>query len=232
MSLLTKCPKCGAIADERTIKDKTFKGFWHGADLHQETYEFVNNHLGREVLKSRADGKTCNFALIFGANEWKMNSEYPQYSKPVWKQIIEAFFVKYKDTKEHHRRMERLMTSVGWVNDIFGRKRRVSKEEIGETYKHALNMFINAPVQSSEVGYAELCLNRTRKWLIDEDIYSDGDISNGLVSLVHFNHDELIAECPNELVPIVAPKMLEIMRYAVQLKVPVDAEQKIKECWS
>ena len=72
---------------------------------------------------------------------------------------------------------------------------------------------------------------RVRERLIEEGLYSDGYFENGGASVVHFNHDELIVEHDPKYTPIIQRLMLDVMRYAVPLTVPVDADLKTKPSW-
>lgn len=230
-TLLLACPKCGAPANEKILKDESIKGFWHGADLHQKTFEEVNKVAGRVVLGDRQDGKTCNFALIFGATGWKMNQEYPKYSVKEWDSIIDAYFGVYQGVKKFHMRMEHLMDETGVVNDIFGRKRHLTKREIESSRKHALNMFINFPIQASEVHYALLSMAKYRERLIEAGIYNDGRFDIHGVGIPHFMHDEIVSESPEEYLKQAESLLMDTMRFAVQLSIPMDAECKIKVTW-
>lgn len=226
-TLLLNCPKCGAEPNENVIKDPLCsEGFWHGLDLHQMTCDAIS------VIDNRQDGKTCNFALIFLASEYRMHMEHPKFSKRQWKRIIEDFFAKYSGVRDYHHNLERLMNATGVVRDIFGRKRRISKRDIREHYKHSLNQFVNFPVQASEVHYMELCAAKLREEFISRGWWNFGyNILGDSVGLVHFMHDELVLECSEALVEEVGKLVLEKMRFLVQLNVPIDAELEVKDVW-
>ncbi len=232
--LLIECPKCHAKPNEAILKGDGALGFWHGEDLHQQTLENVNAFLGRPVLKDRRDAKDCNFALIFNATAWKMNLEHPRYSISEWDQIIKGFFNEktgYVGTKVYHLKTERLLDTKGWVQDIFGARRRFSKGEIMKSRKHALNQAINFPVQSSEVNYAEYCMGLIQEDMIEQGMWNDGRVDTVGCCLAQFMHDELVIEAPDEMVSEASDIMLNRMRYAVPLKVPIDAELKVSDTW-
>jgi len=226
--LLLNCPECHAEPDERILTDPLVNGFWHGLDLHQLTYEACS-----DVMDSRQDGKTANFALIFMASAKRMHIEYPKFSIPQWEKIIFDFFSKYKGVRAYHEHLEKVMDSGSEVRDIFGRKRRVPKSEIRRSRKHALNQLVNFPVQASEVHYAFLCCDSIRQRLREINLWNEGDISNPGCGIVHFMHDEIIVDAPNnpEIVDKVGKIMLDVMRTRVKLSVPVNAELEVGVSW-
>jgi DNA polymerase-1 len=231
--LLLACPHCGVAANEKALKDPTFKGFWHGLDLHQMTMDTVNNFLGVPVLDSRQDGKTCNFALIFKATAYKMHFEYPKYSVKQWQNIIDGFFATYRGVDMYHRNIEAVLKSKGEVKDIFGRRRRIRPQDMAMSFKHALNQAINFPVQSSEVGYMELACPEVERRLREAGMWADGRYFNKHgCGIVQFMHDEFDIDAPESIVDTVRDIGLDVLRTRVTLRVPIDAECKVKDAWA
>lgn len=221
---LTHCPNCGLEGNEKTIKDKTYKGFWHGLDIHRMTAEATG--LPRNPsLGIKAAAKNANFALIYFATAWKMALTFGTYSEEQWQSIIDLFFKKYRGVREWHKQIEELLMTTRCVRDIFGRKRELSEKEISFSRKHALNMLINFPVQSSGAHYLMLVKRELRRTLIEEKVWLNGVYPSNEV------HDELILEVRDEYVKEVGEIMLEKYRYVTQLEVPINAELHIVDRW-
>lgn len=225
--LLEVCPKCGALPNEAILKDKDARGFWHGLDLHQQTLDLIRG------LRNRKDAKICNFQLIFLATAKTMHDNNPQYSIDEWESNIADFFTGYDGVKQYHWKMRRVLQSKGECRDMFGRIRRVSKDGLKEEFrfKHAWNQFVNFPIQAPEVAIAELAAAKIREEMLETGMWAESIGERG-VTQVHLNHDELVHEAPEEMVPEAERIIQKHMRYCVQLKVPMNVDGHIVDRWS
>ena len=215
--ILHQCPDCGAAEDEAALKGG--KGFWHGLDLHQTTYENI-----REV-GNRNNGKMCNFALVYGASAWRMHFEYPTISVDDWEVIIHKFMDTYRGVADWHSRLHKGLYEKGVVIDIFGRKRRILRDVIRDKPKNAFNMFINFAPQSSACALLELAMANMRKRFIEEGTWLNG------VWPVNMVHDEVVFEVREDIIEDVKVKLEYDMEHAVQLAVPMRTEAVITDSW-
>jgi len=219
--ILHVCPECGCVENEGILKDpQGVEGFWHGLDLHQMTTDAVTALGG-----SRQHGKTCNFALIYMASAMRLHFEYPQFSIRQWEEIIYQYFAKYQGVRRWHIRMEQLLYNGGTITDIFGRRRRIPKRAIHANAKHALNMFVNFPVQAPACEYIELCMTQIREQCIQmgtwmREIYQS-----------NFVHDEGVWEVPEHLVDKYVPIIVDRMENAVRFSVPIRTDVVIADRW-
>ena len=253
-TLLHECPKCGADEDEdvitvcptcgakhvRTVKavkkgapkvcslcakrvsydDAKVRAFWHGLDLHQITTDSIAALGG-----NRQNGKTSNFALVYGASAPRMYYEYPSLSLRRWEQVIDEYMDTYKGVRNWHVRMRRQMHETGVVTDIFGRKRRIPKIIVRENEKHALNMIVNFGPQSSACAMIELAMVNMREHFIEQGTWMNR------VWLTNMVHDEIILEVENEFIDEVIPVIQDKMEHAVQLRVPVRTSICVVDKW-
>lgn len=210
--LLKVCPNCGVAEQEDG-------GFWHGLDLHQQTFDAI------EVLESRQDGKQCNFALIYNATGYRMHYEHPKYSVKQWNNIIEEYMINYSGIKKWHVEMEYILDQVGKTRDLFGRFRRIPKEDLYNKRKHALNQFINFPIQSSACTYAQLGMLKAREVFMNMGWWLKK------VFPVNFIHDETVKEYEESIAQEALDITIDCMETAVQLKVPVRAEGGLFTNW-
>jgi len=221
VQILHVCPNCGAKENEKVLKDSTVEAFWHGLDLHQMTTDDVPALDG-----NRQYGKTANFALIYYATAPRLHYEYPEFSIKQWDEVIFQYFRKYIGVRKWHLEMQQALSEGGVCRDIFGRKRRVSRQEIHKSAKHALNMFINFPVQASACNYIQLCMSNMRKqWIADRVWMSEIYMSN-------FIHDETVFEVPEHLVDKYVPQIQYWMENSVRFTVPIRADIKVSDNWS
>jgi DNA polymerase-1 len=211
---------CRVCINKEPFESVKIKGFWHGEDLHQQTTDAVTALEG-----DRQMGKTCNFALIYYATAMRLHYEFPKFSIAQWEEISYQYFRKYQGVKRWHLQMEQLLHHGGVTRDLFGRKRRISKRDIAKSPKHALNQFINYPVQASACEYIQLCMSNLRKKWISEGVWMREIYQSNFV------HDEGVWECPAELVPKFVPDIVHAMENSVAFQVPIRTSIKILDNW-
>jgi DNA polymerase-1 len=218
--ILHSCPNCGAAENEKLLKNPTLPAFWHGLDLHQITTDNIPALGG-----NRQNGKTSNFALIYLASARRMNMQYPELSIRQWQEVINGFFDTYKGVRTWHIRMEQALKTSGIGTDIFGRRRRILKSDIAKSFKHALNMYVNFPIQSSAGSLIQLSMVKMRqKWI------ESGEWLTTIFPSI-FCHDEVVFEAVEEHAERFSLEMQEIMENSVQLRVPIRTDPKIVDAW-
>ena len=220
--ILHKCPNCGIEENEKAMKGEV-DGFWHGLDLHQITTDSIPALEGQ-----RKYGKEANFALIYLATAYTMNSNFPMFSVDKWDKIINQYFTKYRGVRSWHSKLEKQMCNTGVVSDLFGRKRRIPKSDLrkGKSYyKHCFNQFVNFPVQASAVGLSLICMNKCREYFRSIGIW------NNAVKLVNMVHDELVFEIRLDMIDEAEAKIIEIMENSIQFEVPIRVDAKRVGRW-
>jgi DNA polymerase-1 len=217
--LLHACPVCGNPEDEDFLKGKNETGFFHGKDMHQQTFDLV------PATGSRQGAKTANFAVIYLATAARLNYEYPELSRRQWQEVINQFMRTYEGIHTWHLRMKRQMYDTGVCRDVFGRKRRILKRDIHANAKHAANMFVNFPVQSSACALIELIMSNLREhWMQSRDWLRTIFMSN-------FVHDEIVFECPIDLVDRYVPTIRTFMENCVPFSVPIRTDIQVVDKW-
>lgn len=212
-TILHQCPKCG-------VHESEHDGFWHGLDLHQQTTDLVPALGG-----NRQYGKMANFALIYGATAKRMYAEYPELSVAGWQDVIDQYMQTYQGIHLWHLRMQRELYDKGECRDVFGRKRRITKQAISRNFKHALNQFVNFPVQSSACALIELSMVKMREhWM------ETGEWGRDILP-TNFVHDEIVLECPESKVDEVIPVVEKVMETSVQFRVPIRTDIAIVDRW-
>jgi len=226
---LHKCPSCGQAEYSKAWKEK--KGFWQGRDLHSEVLELVPEGL-REKL-NRNHGKALNFAIIYNAGGWRLHYSHPSISPEEWQLAVDNIMALRPNAKAYHRKSETLLRTQGYRDTIFGRRRRIPKSEYTvkgvwdkKKFKHALNQFINAPVQSAGADFGHVFLIKLRKFFIENGWWGTR------VKLVNWVHDEVVLEADEEIAELVLQYTVEIMETAVGLDVPIRAEGGIYDNWA
>jgi DNA polymerase-1 len=217
--LLTHCPCCGVEADDTTIDPDRgdFKGFWHGLDLHGNS--------AKATKLDRRKGKTLNFAVVFGASAWKLNMEFGG-GEAFWDRAIKAWFKEYSGIKRWHLKTEKKVKKDGFVRDPMGRRRRFPPAYRRKySPKHVQNQAVNAPIQAIEAQYLDLAILNLRKDLIEVGVWENG------VWLTNVVHDEIVLEAEDMYVEDTEALALHHLRYAVPLRVPVNADACVVDSW-
>jgi len=219
ITILHKCPNCHAAENEKILSDKAAGGFWHGKDIHTQTYE------GISALHSRQDGKVANFALIYNATPGMMHHHYPDLTKRQWSVASDQYMEMYSGVHAYHVRCEQQMDMAPVTKNIFGRKRRIPKHEVQKSYKHAINQFINFPPQSAACDFIQLASIKIREAMIGNGSWLTRVWPTNIV------HDELVFECDEDYLDEAVPIVQYHMEHAVQLRVPVRTDIVICDNW-
>jgi len=218
--ILRACPVCGELENERALKGEV--GFWHGKDIHTETSQNIAA-LGGD----RQKGKIANFQLIYNITAFELNRRQPEWSKAKWQSVIDEFFSEenYIGVLMWHHRMERLLWETGVVRDVFGRKRRIPRRELERSAKHAMNQFVNFPMQCAACHLIELGLGKLRERLIERGEWMGAVLPTNMV------HDEAVLEVREDKVEEVLPIVVDVMENSVQFKVPIRLDVKVVDVW-
>jgi DNA polymerase-1 len=188
--------------------------------LHQQTTDLIPALGG-----NRQYGKTANFALIYGASAKRMASEYSDLSIAGWEDVIDQFMQTYQGIHLWHLKMQRQLYDRGECRDVFGRKRRISREMISRNFKHSLNQFVNFPVQSSACALIELSMVKLREHWVES-----GDWGTKIIP-TNFVHDEIVFECASDEVDKFIPVVENIMESSVQFRVPIRTDIMVVDRW-
>ena len=218
-AILHECPVCGAAENERVLSDLSATGFWHGIDIHTQTYEKIS------ALHSRQDGKVANFELIYNATPSTMHNRHPGLNLRAWTKASEEYKALYKGVHAHHIRCEHQMDICPVTKNIFGRKRRIPPHEVQSNHKHALNQFINFNPQASACDFIQLAAVKIRMALKDSGSWMTRIWPSNIV------HDELVFECEEAYIKEAIPIVQHHMEHAVQLRVPVRTDIVVCDNW-
>lgn len=213
------CPSCGAPENESDWK-KGKPSFWHGLDLHSSVLQYIPKELGL----NRADGKEINFLVLYCGSAIRLREIHPRLTLDQCEEIINRIMKGRRTLAAWHQSIRRKLLTTGEVRDLFGRRRRIPKSEIKKMFTHSLKQMINFPVQASTVHLVQRCMVRYRRLLKEAGLW-------GRVKLINMVHDELVTECPDELVDQVIPIKQEAMENSIELEIPIRAEIKVVKAW-
>jgi len=189
------------------------------------------NAFGVKYKKLRDLSKVIALASTYGATAHQLA---PTTGKPIQEtqQIIDDYFERFPGVKEMMREAHRLVKTNGYVENLFGRKRRIPDgKKITKIYgdmEHAdypyevrnmLNLAVNHRIQStgaSIVNRAAIAFYKYNK---------QAGLDGKIVSQVH---DSLIVECPEDQAEWIAALLQDAMVNTTELEgIKLEAEPKI-----
>lgn len=190
-----------------------------------KTGQSMHDNTAKAVNLKRQDAKTLNFAVIYGAQEYKISKTLGT-SLELARDILDRLWKTYTGLKriidECHRKVDRGEPIV----NLFGRERRFgTRFESHWDRERAKRQAFNALVQGTA---ADLC-NRSF-YLMSERLRANGH-GRALFTV----HDEIICEVKQEYAEEEAKALTDIMvkcGQELELLVPLTAECKILDCWS
>lgn len=223
------------------------EAFRQDADLHRLTAAAMAGKSPEEVTKDeRQAAKAVNFGLIYGAGPSRlMQSAKYEYgiemSEAEAVKARDAFFTTYPGIAAWHNRQKKLRYHPGGhyfhlhgkgyyamnlvtVRTASGRKRVWPTYE-GKTQATVTRLF-NTPDQGTGADIIKAAMADFYQVLVREN-WED-------VKLVATVHDELVAECPEEMAETVARELVECMEAAggrYITPIPVKAEAEIGDSW-
>lgn len=202
--------------------------FREGRDLHAETAKALWGVTleNSDYQEKRRLAKTINFGIFYGMSAEKFSRETGA-SVTDGKRFIARWFAAYPGVKGYLQQVEEEVMSRGWVESLFGRRRRlpVSVGDRAE-YAHAIRQACNFPVQSSAADLTTMALT-----LLNEQGFN--------VRLTV--HDSLLLECDLLHVKPTVAQVLDVMAhpetiveqfgFKVKFPIPILAEAKVGKNW-
>lgn len=205
--------------------------FKAGQDIHsttgaliskgQFTYEEIEQYKdidGHKAQKFRKQAKVVNFGIVYGMGAGTLSNTL-EITKKEAQEIIDNYFAGYPGIKAYMDQQHAIVRKQGYVEDIFGRKRRLHSDIKSREYwkkASAERMAGNFPIQSGAGGIL-------KKAIVDlEPILPKYD-----VNILTQTHDELMFDCPRSIAQKDLHIIQDIMANAVPLKCPVKCDIEI-----
>ena len=111
-----------------------------------------------------------------------------------------------------------------YVETIMGRRRylRDINSRNATMRGYAERNAINAPIQGSAADIIKVAMVRVQDWLEKEKLKT---------TMIMQVHDELVFEVPENELETVKPKIIDLMKNAVDLEVPMEVEAGVGDNW-
>jgi len=206
-------------------KDATMiEAFRNKRDIHATTAAGVFRvPLDKVTPDMRRKAKEVNFGILYGSTAFGL-SQNLGISKTEGAEIIESYFKEFPgikrymdDTINHAREKE-------FVETILGRRRYlrdINSRNI-TTRGFAERNAINAPIQGSAADIIKIAMINIHHWLIHEKLKT---------RMILQVHDELVFDLHKDEEEIVKPRVVELMKTAILMDVPMEVEVGVGKNW-
>ena len=206
-------------------KDATMiEAFRNRRDIHATTAAKVFKvPLDKVTPDMRRKAKEVNFGILYGSTAFGL-SQNLGISKTEGAEIIESYFHEFPgikrymdDTINHAREKE-------FVETILGRRRYlrdINSRNI-TTRGFAERNAINAPIQGSAADIIKIAMINIHRWLVKDKLKT---------RMILQVHDELVFDLHKDEEEIVRPRVIELMKTAILMDVPMEVEVGIGNNW-
>lgn len=205
--------------DEGMIAD-----FVAGHDIHAATAAKVFEVPLEEVDKEmRRKAKMVNFGIIYGISAFGL-AQRLEIPRKEAAEIIEAYFAQYPNIKKYMNDTIDGAREKGYVQTVKGRRRYIRDiNSRNQTVRgFAERNAINAPIQGSAADMIKIAMIRVDKAMQEQKLKS---------RMILQVHDELLFEAHQDETELLKNLVVENMRDAIQLDVPIEVEVGVGANW-
>ncbi|NIG52434.1 DNA polymerase I [Chitinophaga sp. Cy-1792] len=204
--------------------EQMIAAFRSGTDIHAATAAKVYNVPLEEVTADmRRNAKSVNFGIIYGVSAFGL-SENLGIARSEAKTLIDNYFTQYPAIKQYMEDQVKSAQKKGYVETKLGRKRWLkdinSSNAVvrGFAERNAINM----PIQGTAADMIKLAMISVHK------AFKERNLKSRMILQVH---DELVFDAHRSELEIIKPIIIECMKNALPLDVPVEAEMGIGNNW-
>ncbi len=201
------------------------EAFIGGRDIHSATAERIFGVLAADVtVEQRSKAKMVSYGLAYGMEAYGLGQRLgiPTDEAAV---ILDAYFLAFPNVKAYMEHTVVEARKRGYTETLFGRRRPIAElmssnfrvRQAGE------RQAMNAGIQGLAADIFKVALVR-----IDEALVRGGHRSRVVLQV----HDEVVVEVPDEERVEVGPMVIEIMRHAAELVVPLEVNVAWGATWA
>ncbi|HEY0743660.1 MAG TPA: DNA polymerase I [Chryseosolibacter sp.] len=206
-------------------KDETMiEAFKNKRDIHTTTAAKVFNvPLDQVTADMRRKAKEVNFGILYGSSAFGL-AQNLGIARSEAAEIIKAYFTEFSAIKKYMDDSINNAREKEYVETIMGRRRylRDINSRNVSTRGFAERNAINAPIQGSAADIIKIAMVNIHAWLKKEKLKT---------KMTMQVHDELVFDLHKDEQDVVKANVIELMRNAVQLEVPMEVEVGIADNW-
>jgi DNA polymerase-1 len=201
------------------------EAFRTGVDIHNATAARVFGVAPADVtIEQRSKAKMVSYGLAYGMESFGLGQRLgiPTADAAV---ILDAYFVAFPNVKAYMDRTVIEARMRGYTETLFGRRRPIPElsnsnfriRQAGE------RQAMNAGIQGLAADIFKVALVRIHTAL------SESHVASRLILQVH---DEVLIEVPESERDMVGPLVIDIMRHAAELDVPLEVNVSWGQSWA
>jgi DNA polymerase-1 len=209
-----------ALSDDTGMKD----AFLNGLDIHAATAAKVFKVPLEKVSKEmRRNAKAVNFGISYGMSAFGL-AERLGISRKEGAAIIDEYFKQYSSIKTYMEETIVFAREHGYVETMKGRRRYINNINSSNSIErgYAERNAINAPIQGSAADMIKIAMINVFEALRKEKLQS---------KMIMQVHDELVFDVHRDEVETVKKLVLDNMKHAIDMSVPVEVEMSTGENW-
>ncbi|MDK8091346.1 DNA polymerase I [Streptococcus intermedius] len=201
------------------------EAFRHGADIHTSTAMRVFGIEKPEDVtpNDRRNAKAVNFGVVYGISDFGLANNLG-ISRKEAKSYIDTYFERYPRIKNYMENVVREARDKGYVETLFHRRREIPdiNSRNFNVRGFAERTAINSPIQGSAADILKIAMIR-----LDQALRAGRFKSRMLLQV----HDEIVLEVPANELTAIKTLVKEIMESAIELSVPLKADESAGETW-
>ncbi|MEP2669914.1 MAG: DNA polymerase I [Cyclobacteriaceae bacterium] len=200
------------------------EAFREGRDIHATTAAKVFDVPLKKVTPDmRRKAKEVNFGILYGSTAFGL-AQNLNISRTEAVEIIDSYFKEFFAIKRYMDDSINMAREKEYVETILGRRRylRDINSRNVSTRGFAERNAINAPIQGSAADIIKIAMVHIQSWLEKEKLKT---------KMILQVHDELIFDLHKDEEKIVKPKVVELMKTAVIIDVPMEVEVGVGKSW-
>lgn len=212
------------IIAELSQDENLIETFVNGLDVHTATASKIYGTSLEDVTSDmRRKAKTVNFGIVYGISAFGL-SERLSIPRGEAAEIIQQYFDKYPGVKKYMDKTIAFAREHGYVETIMGRRRYLRDINSGNATVRgfAERNAINAPVQGSSADMIKIAMISIHREMKDADMRS---------KMILQVHDELVFDACLEELDTLKKLVLEKMRSALKISVPVVVDMNTGNNW-
>ncbi len=215
------------ILADVTRDPRLLDAFARGEDIHAATAaRLYNVPLNQVTSEMRRVGKTINFGIAYGITGFGIAAR-TDLSQDQARQMIEHYFQEYPKIKDYVEETKRQARERGYVQTPLGRRRYFpelsSTARVHPSLRNAAEReAVNMPIQGTAADIIKIAMVRLSRELHARSLRS---------RMILQVHDELVLECPEDEIHVVAPIVCDVMENAYPLESRLKVELSAGQNW-
>lgn len=200
------------------------EAFQSGMDIHTVTASKVYKVAVPDVTRDmRNKAKTVNFGILYGISSFGLQQRL-NIPRQEARELIDNYFEKYPGVREYIDRTILFAREHGFVETRTGRRRYLRDIDSQNNTRRAAaeRLAMNSPIQGTAADMLKLAMIKVHQMLNKHQFRT---------RMLLTVHDEIVFDLFREEREQVVPQIVDCMRTALPMRVPIEVEVGIGDNW-